>query len=118
MKTRKIKLGKGEFEHISDVEMPYSVRDARDYFLDAVKEVRPEVLEDLANEPFKIYKASGLAFDRKFYKEKFKELELWEGRKAFYRAESQHRYNHPDWSNNFEHNEVCLLYTSPSPRDS
>jgi len=45
----KIKLGKGELEHIDDVEMAFSTRDARDYFLDAVKEVKPEVLDDLAS---------------------------------------------------------------------
>lgn len=102
----KIKLGKGELEHINDVEMPYSVRDARDYFLDAVKEVKPEVLDNLAGEPFRLYKAAGLAFERERYKKEFENLELWDGRKAMYRAEHQHRWNHPDWFGHFENKEV------------
>jgi len=106
MKTRKIKLGKGEFEHISDVEMPYSIRDARDYFLDAVKEVKPEVLDDLANEPFRLYKAAGLAFERELYKKEFADLEHFARIRAIAPLESQHRWNHPRWFEHFENNIV------------
>ncbi len=102
----KIKLGKGELEHIDDVEMAYSIRDARDYFLDAVKDVKPKVLDDLAGEPFRLYKAAGLAFERKRYEKEFENLELLDGRKAMFSAESQHRWNHPYWFGHFENKEV------------
>jgi hypothetical protein len=106
MLQRKIKLGKGELEHINDVEMPYSVRDARDYFLDAVKEVKPEVLDDLAGEPFRLYKAAGLNFEREHYRKEFENLELYDGIRAMARLENQHRWNHPDWFGHFENKEV------------
>ncbi len=106
IRQRKIKLGKGELEHTDDVEIPYSVRDARDYFLDAVKEVKPEVLEDLAGEPFRLYKAAGLAYERGCSEKEFENLELWDRRKEMFQAEKRHRGNHPDWSGHFENEEV------------
>jgi len=102
----KIKLGKGELEHIHENGLSLSVSDARDYFLDAVKEVKPEVLDDLAGEPFRLYKAAGLAFERERYEKEFENLELLDGRRAMFRAESQHRWNHPYWFGHFENKEV------------
>lgn len=106
MRFNKIRLGKGEFEHIDDVEMPYSTRDARDYFLDAIKEVKPEILDDLANEPFKLYKIAGLALDCERYEKKFENLELYDRIRAMAEVESLHRWNHPDWFGHYEKKEV------------
>lgn len=102
----KIKLEEGELEHIHENGLSLSIRDARDYFLDAVKEVKPEVLDDLAGEPFKLYKAAGLAFEREKYEKEFADLEYWDGFRAMARLENRHRWNHPDWFGHFENKEV------------
>ncbi|MDQ3635428.1 MAG: hypothetical protein M3405_13100 [Acidobacteriota bacterium] len=106
MQQRKIKLGKGEFEHIDDVEMPYSVRHARDYFFDAIKEVKPEILDDLADEPYRLYKAAGLALERERYEKEFENLEFYDRIRAMARLESQHRWNHPSWYEHYEKKKV------------
>lgn len=106
IRQRKIKLGKGEFEHIRENGVSLSVRDARDYFLDAVKEVKPEVLDDLAGEPFRLYKAAGLAFERERYEKEFENLEHFARIRAIAPLESQHRWNHPRWFEHFENKEV------------
>lgn len=102
----KIKLGKGELEHIHENGLSLSVSDARDYFLDAVKEVKPEVLDDLADEPFRLYKAAGLAFERERYVKEFADLKLFDRIRATAPLESQHRRNHPRWFEHFENNIV------------
>ncbi len=106
MRQRKIKLGKGEFEHIRSNGLTASVKDARDYFLDAVKEVAPEVLDDLAGNPYRLYKAAGLALDYKRYEKEFENLEFYDGIRAKAKIEHQHSWNHPRWENQFENSEV------------
>ena len=106
MRPRKIKLGKGEFEHKRKDGLTLSITDARDYFLDAVKEVAPEVLDDLANEPYKLYKSAGLALDFEKYKKEFENLELPDRIGEMAKVKSQHRWNRPDWNGHFESKEV------------
>ncbi len=106
MQQRKIKLGKGELEHVRKDGLSLSIKDARDYFLDAVREVAPEVLEDLANEPFKLYKAAGLAFKHERYEKETENLEFYDKIRAQARAEHLHRWNHPEWLEHFEDKEI------------
>ncbi len=106
MRQRKIKLGKGELEFIHEDGLSLSIKDARDYFLDAVKEVKPEVLDDLANEPFKLYKAAGLAFDREQIEKDIENTEFYDQIRIIAKEEQQHKWNHPDWQGHFEEKEV------------
>jgi len=102
-----MKLGKGEFEHVDEDGSTLSLNDARDYFLIAVNEVAPEVLDALANEPFKHYKAAGLAFDREAYNKEIEQLEFFDQVRAMIRAQSQHSLNRPDWPGHYETQEIA-----------
>jgi hypothetical protein len=102
IKQRKIRLGEGELEHIRRDGLSASIKDARDYFLDAVKEVAPEVLDDLANEPFKLYKEAGLALDYEQYEKEFETLEKYDLIRAKSKIEQDHSFNHPRWEQHFE----------------
>jgi hypothetical protein len=55
-------LGNGEYESAFYGEAPPSVRDARGYFLETVKRLEPQVLEDLSGEPLDNYRATGDSF--------------------------------------------------------
>lgn len=109
-----MKLGKGELVQIFEDGSSLSLNDARDYFFLAVKEVAPDVLDDLAGEPFTLYKAAGLAFDRKAFKKDIEDLEFADQIREMTRAETRHTWNHPDWDGHFENHEIDY---DPNPAD-
>jgi hypothetical protein len=100
-----LKLGKGELEHILKDGSSLSMQDARDYFLFAVKKVAPDVLDDLAGEPFTLYKAAGLAFDRESFQQDIAHLEPFDQIRESTRRDQNHVWDHPDWYG-FEDHEI------------
>lgn len=57
------KFGHGEYESALRNEAPPSVKHARSYFLDVVKTLAPNVLDDLSNEPYRLYWEARLCFE-------------------------------------------------------
>jgi hypothetical protein len=102
-----LKLGKGELKQISEVGSTLSMHEARDYFLIAVKEVAPAVLDDLADAPFKLYKAAGLAFDRETHEKDVRQFEV-DGHipQEYVKAHLIHTWNRPYWLEHFETREI------------
>ena len=61
--TKVPKFGHGEYESAHRNEVRPSVKHARSYFLDVVKMLAPAVLEDLAVEPYRLYREARLCFE-------------------------------------------------------
>jgi hypothetical protein len=56
-------LGLGKFEATPDGVAPTWVERARDYFLDRLAELAPHVMDELAGEPFELFKQTNLYFE-------------------------------------------------------
>ncbi len=101
-----MKLGRGELEHVLEDGLTLSVQDARDYFQMAIQEVAPEVSEDLAGEPFRLYAAAGLALDLESFKKSIQHLEFYDQIRAVAFAQTKHNLDRRNWTEHFEDHNI------------
>ena len=101
-----LRFGNGEFESRTENAIPPSVYHARDYFLEVVKKLSPDVLTDLSKKPFDCYRKTGLHFDAMAHEERLKHLNTYDKIREMARLRTHHEWNSPDWRRIFEVEEI------------
>jgi hypothetical protein len=93
------RIGYGSYERKNGEQ---SKEDLRNRFFAAISKHAKHVLNDLYDEPFKLYLQAGLGFNVDAYKEGVEVLNPDERAKKLARAWTKHRWNHPVWQHHFE----------------
>jgi hypothetical protein len=87
-----------------------SKEDLRNRFLAAVSKHARHVLEDLSDEPLKLYLRAGLGFNISTYRNNPQESETQERGRREARESSRRDWNRPEWQRHYEHS--SLAYNS------